>query len=106
MARFPRPRRTDSTQRLLDDAYQGTTSDGVPQTKMDFVHTLELTAPIAAMATEHVERSIRLYNDIAISTGCAILRSSRRQHSFRYLRVYHQQAGEWRLIASQSTRLQ
>jgi hypothetical protein len=95
----------DSTLRLLDDDYQGTTSDGVAQTKMDFVHSLELAGP-SAMSSEHVQRSVRTYADVAVSMGCAIMRSAKGEHSFCYLRVYNKKDGEWRLIASQSTRLQ
>jgi hypothetical protein len=95
---------TESTERLLDDAYQGATSDGLPQTKADFVRAIE-TSGTAATDSNQTERSIRVYGTVAVSSGVATLRSPDRANSFRYLRVFRKSGGEWRLIASQSTRL-
>jgi len=94
---------TATSERLLHEAYKGTTSDGLPQTKADFLRALESTGP-RLMQSEHRERDIRIYGDTACSTGVAALTSSNREHSFRYLRVYRKSAGEWRLVAAQATR--
>ena len=94
---------TESTERLLDDSYQGATSDGQPQTKADFVRAVESSRVFTDSG--HTERKIRVHGNVAVSTGLATLRSPDRELSFRYLRVFRKRGGEWRLIASQSTLL-
>ena len=94
----------ESTQRLLDDTYQGCTSDGLAQTKAEFVRFVELSR-VPYTHGDHTERKIHTHGDTAVSAGVATLKSSDRENSFRYLRVYRKHGGEWRLIASQSTRL-
>lgn len=96
---------SESTQRLLDDDYQGSTSSGAPQTKADFVNAVN-SARRDFENYLHTERNIKIHGDTAISTGVATLRASDRLHSFRYLRVFLRKHGEWRLIASQSTPFQ
>jgi hypothetical protein len=95
---------TGLTERLLDEGYRGTTSDGLPQTKAEFVRTIELSR-LTSMSADHTDRNIGVHGDVAVSSGLATLRALDRQHSFRYLRVYRKSRGEWRLIASQSTRV-
>jgi hypothetical protein len=95
---------TESTERLLDDTYQGSTSDGVPQSKEDFVQSVASSRRTFTTG-EHTERSIRVYKDVAVSMGIATLRSPDCQNSFRYLRVFRKSRDEWHLIASQSTRI-
>jgi len=92
------------TQWLLDDGYQGGTSDGLAQTKADFVRFVE-SSPGACTSGDHTERDIQIHGDTAVSTGVVTMRSAGRENPFRYLRVYRKRDGEWRLIASQSTRL-
>lgn len=91
-----------STAALLDDSYKGATSRGKPQTKADFIKTIETST---GFFKEHVHsgRNIAFRGDIAISTGVATLISPARAHSFRYLRVFHGSNEAWKLIASQST---
>jgi|SRR5215472_3476042 hypothetical protein len=95
---------TESTERLLDANYLGTTSDGVLQTKADFIQRIAQSR-VSFTQGEHTERYIRFYGDIAVSVGVATLRAPDRSHSFRYLRVFQKNEGSWRLIASQSTRI-
>jgi len=91
-------------EQLVDDAYRGATSRGLPQTKTEFVKAIEKSAGDFTQCA-HSERAIDLRGDVAISTGVATLSSPKRQHSFRYLRVYAKTRGKWRLVASQSTPL-
>lgn len=91
-------------EQLVDDAYRGATSRGLPQTKKEFVAAIDKSAGDFAQCV-HSERAIDLRGDVAISTGVATLSSPKRRHSFRYLRVYAKTKGKWRLIASQSTAL-
>jgi hypothetical protein len=94
----------ESTQRLLDETYQGGTSDGLAQTKADFVRFVESSRGPYTCG-DHAVRNIQIHGDTAVSTGVVTLRSVNRENPFRYLRVYRKRDGEWRLIASQSARL-
>jgi hypothetical protein len=93
---------SESTMSLLDDEYQGATSVGVPQTKADFVASIQSGSGGLARHV-HSERTIKFHGGVAISTGTATLQFDAGEHTFRYLRVYGKIGGEWRLIASQST---
>jgi hypothetical protein len=95
----------EATQRLLDDSYEGTTSSGVVQTKTEFIKSLQLSRMLFTDA-EHTVRNIRVHGNLAISTGTATLRSADRENTFRYIRVFLKNGGEWHLIASQATGLQ
>jgi hypothetical protein len=89
-------------EQLVDDAYRGATSHGLPQTRKDLVDSVT-----ASPGTEchHSERAIEFVGNVAISTGVATLASPKRRHAYRYLRVYARSRGKWKLIASQSTPL-
>ena len=91
-----------SSESLVDEEYQGATSHGHPQTKADFIKATLSRSGVFAEQTQS-ERAIKYWGDMAISTGMATLRGSRRQHGYRYLRVFLKKDGEWRLVASQST---
>jgi hypothetical protein len=93
----------EATARVVDDSYEGSTSDGVVQTKEDFLRAVE--SAHAFDEGSHSDRRVRVDGHIAVSTGTAQVQSAGRRHVFRYLRVYRRSDGEWRLIASQSTRL-
>jgi hypothetical protein len=93
----------ESTELLLDESYLGSTSDALPQTKADFLRFVR-SSPSTYTGGEHAERDIRFYGDVAVSTGTVTLTSADRESRFRYLRVYRKVDGEWRLVASQSTR--
>jgi hypothetical protein len=98
--------RGDATlsERLLDDAYRGSNSDGVIHSKVDFLNAMRSSANESAEG-EHTDREIQIVGDVALSLGVATIRHSGRTNSFRYLRVYVKHGDEWRLLASQSTRL-
>ena len=91
-------------EQMVDDAYRGATSHGQPQTKEELIAAVEKSAGEFTQSA-HSDRVIDLRGDVAISTGIATLSSPKRQHSFRYLRVFAKAKGKWRLIASQSTAL-
>jgi hypothetical protein len=89
--------------RLIDDGYQGTTSQGLVQSKANFIH--EISRSAASHSVAHcLENETRVYGEIAISTGLITMQDLERTHSFRYLRIFRNTGGHWRLIASQSTR--
>lgn len=93
------------SEQLIDDSYQGATSNGHLQTKAEFLLAISRVASSQSRA-EHTERSIQIQGVVAVSTGLACIYSGARSHSFRYLRVFRNADGRWRLIASQSTRIQ
>ncbi len=95
---------SDTTERLLADNFQGGTSDGLMQSKADFLQFVRDGRGIHESA-HHVHRRIELLGQTAISTGVVALKSANREHRFRYLRVFVNDDNEWRLIASQSARL-
>jgi|SRR5215469_2890327 len=95
----------ESTERLLDERYQGHTSDGLAQNKEDFLRSVQSSGSRYA-ESEQTDRTLRVLGDAAVSTGVVTLRSPEKFHSFRYLRVFSKNSGEWRLVASQATRLQ
>jgi hypothetical protein len=95
---------TEVTERLIDERYQGHTSDGVAQTKADFLSAIQ-SAGSRYTESEQSERTLRVLGDAAVSTGIIKLRSPERSHSFRYLRVFCKSEGAWRIVASQATRL-
>jgi hypothetical protein len=88
--------------RLIDDEYQGTTSQGLMQSKANFIREISRSAMSHTVA-HCLENEIRVYGEIAISTGLITMQGLVRTHSFRYLRVFRNTGGHWRLIASQST---
>jgi hypothetical protein len=92
------------SEQLIDDSYAGITSKGLPQTKGEFLQAIARSASPKAHP-EHGERNIRIHGALAISTGLASVSSGARSHAFRYLRVFRNTDGKWRLIASQSTRV-
>lgn len=98
--------RGDATlsERLLDDAYRGSDSDGVIHSKADFLNAIRSAANESAEG-EHSNREIQTVGDVVLSRGIATIRNGGRGHSFRYLRVFVKNGDEWRLLASQSTRL-
>jgi len=91
-------------EQLVDDGYRGSTSHGLPQTKKEFIQSVESSAGVFTHYV-HSERAIDVVGNVAISTGVATLTSPKRRHSFRYLRVFAKNKGKWKLIASQSTPL-
>ncbi len=98
--------RGDATlsERLLDDDYRGSNSDGVIHSKTDFLNTIRSAANDSAEG-EHSDQEIQIIGDVALSRGVATIRNAGRAHSFRYLRVFVRHHDQWRLLASQSTRL-
>jgi len=92
------------SEQLIDDSYAGTTSKGLPQTKGEFLQAIIQSASPQSHA-EQAERNIRIHGALAISTGLVSVSSGARSHSFRYLRVFRNTDGKWRLITSQSTRV-
>jgi hypothetical protein len=95
---------SDTTERLLADNFQGGTSDGLVQSKADFLQFIRDGRGIHESA-QHMHRHIELRGQTAISTGVVALKSGNREHRFRYLRVFVNDDNVWRLIASQSARL-
>jgi len=89
--------------RLIDESYQGITSDGLLHSKSDFMQSIAKWAPFHVSA-ERRESNIQIHGDVAISTGLVTMHGKERASSFRYLRVFRNAEGKWRLIASQSTR--
>ena len=92
------------SEELIDDSYQGVTSNGVPQAKEEFLLAIARSASSQSRA-EQSDRNIRVHGVLAVSTGLASVYSGERSHFFRYLRVFRKAEGRWRLIASQSTRV-
>jgi len=90
--------------RLIDEAYQGTTSDGLLQSKAEFMQAIARSAPLHSDARQD-ERRIQIFGELAVSTGVATMQSQNRSRSFRYIRIFRNKEGSWRLIASQSTRV-
>jgi ketosteroid isomerase-like protein len=91
-------------EQLVDDAYRGATSRGLPQNKKEFMQAVDSSAGAFAQFV-HSDRAIEVLGNVAISTGVATLSSPKRRHAFRYLRVFSKTKGKWKLIASQSTPL-
>ena len=89
---------------LIDDDYRGATSDGLAQTKADFLLAIGRSAAADTYA-EHNQRHVQIIGRVAVSTGLVSVHGPARTHSFRYLRVYRHDNGAWKLIASQSTRV-
>src|SRR5215472_9341460 len=89
------------SEQLIDDSYRGITSDGRPQTKGEFLQAIARSASSQSRA-EHIERNIQVYGLVAISAGLVSVSSSVQSHSFRYLRIFRNIDGKWRLITSQS----
>jgi hypothetical protein len=91
------------SEQLIDDEYQGTTSHGLTQSKADFLQEIARSAESHSLARS-MEYEIRVYGEIAISSGLITMQGLERTHSFRYLRIFRNHGDNWRLIASQSTR--
>src|SRR5580765_5460306 len=77
--------RGDATlsERLLDDAYRGSNSDGIIHSKADFLNAIRSAANESGEG-EHSDREIQIVGDVALSRGIAIIRKAGRTHSFRY----------------------
>jgi len=95
---------TEITERIIDDRYQGHTSDGLVQTKADFLSAVQSSGS-RYTESEQSERTVLVLGNAAVSTGVIKLRSAERSHAFRYLRVFNRNEGQWRIVASQATRL-
>ena len=93
-----------SSQLILDDNYEGTTSFGLVQSKQDFIKT---TQAASGAFVEHAQRdrSVQYSGTTAVSIGTATLSGDGRKHSYRYMRVFTRKDGQWRLVASLSTPL-
>jgi hypothetical protein len=95
---------SDASDQLLDDDYKGATSDGLSQSKSDFLVDIAIFSR-RNVAADQSQRHIRVFGEIAVSSGLATVHSPNREHTFRYLRVFRKAGGKWRLIAAQSTRV-
>jgi len=94
----------DAAAQLVDESYEGGTSDGAVHTKADFLSAIGASSGRFDEAA-HSDRRIRIDGDVALSSGVARFQAGDRRHAFRYLRVYRLINDEWRLVASQSTRV-
>jgi hypothetical protein len=94
----------ESSDRLLDESFYGSTSDGTMQTKPEFLRAIQSRGSHFSESGQS-ERAVRVFGDTAVSTGVVTLISPARNHAFRYLRVFRKSAGEWRLVTAQATRL-
>ncbi|WP_426608809.1 nuclear transport factor 2 family protein [Bradyrhizobium sp. McL0616] len=89
---------------LIDDSYFGSNSDGDVQSKPQFLASIARSTPSFDQGHQK-DRELRVYRDIAISSGVAELSSAKRNHAFRYVRIFKKARGSWKLIYSQSTRI-
>ena len=87
---------------LIDDTYFGSNSDGDLRSKQQFLASI---AKSTFDQGHQKDRELRVYRDVAISSGVAELSSAKRNHKFRYIRVFKKAQGRWKLIYSQSTRI-
>ena len=88
--------------RLIDDSDRGVSSNGLPQSKPEFMHAIARSATSHSGA-EHAERNVQIHGGMAISSSIATVHSQESAHSFRYMRIFLNAEGAWRLVASQST---
>ncbi len=89
---------------LIDDTYFGSNSDGDPQSKQQFLASIAKSTPSFDQGHQK-DRELRVYRDVAISSGVAELSNAKRNLKFRYVRVFKKAQGRWKLIYSQSTRI-
>jgi hypothetical protein len=92
----------DSTKQLLHENYYGSTPTGKPLRKRDFVELVE-SGRQRGTESRSLDRTMKLYGMTAISTGTVAVSTATRTHSYRYLRVFVNENGQWLIIASFAT---
>jgi len=92
-----------ATKALLADDYLGGGVGGQSQTKQQFVDLV--TAGQFAGKPEQSERKVRIYGNTAISTGLVTGVGPTPTDKIRFIRVYAKRNNQWRLVASQGTRV-
>ena len=94
--------------RLLADDVTIFWGDGSADTKSGTLAALRSHA-LSYDRLEYEGTHVRLYGSVAVVTGLAIIRYHAEGHVIdshcNVTRVYAQQQGEWRLVASQTTRI-
>ena len=93
-----------STKELLADDFLGANPDGQAQSKQQFIESV--TA--GTFATGHPtfsERKVRVYGDIAISTGLVSGAGPNGTDNIRYMRVFVKRNNKWQVVATQATRV-
>lgn len=93
--------------RLLSDDYQAVNFQGVVSTKANEIATAREDRRYDAMTSDVM--SVTLFGDSAIASGLIEARwkdeqGKMQQMRFRFLAMLQKQKGEWKLVATQSTR--
>ena len=93
--------------RLLSDDYQAVNFQGIVSTKANEIATAKEDRNYDAMTGDVI--SVTVFGDCAIASG--LIEASWRdrqgrmqQMTFRFLAILKKQKGEWKLVATQSTR--
>ena len=98
----------EGLERLLCDDWLLTHSDGRVQDKADYLGELSRrTRANQAIGNEEVE--VRLQGDTAVVTGTSVQAGTRNGQPwsgrFRFTRTWIRREGEWRMLASHSSRI-
>ena len=98
----------EGLERLLRDDWVLTHSDGRVQDKADYLRELSSrTRANQAIGNQEVE--IRLHGDTAVVTGTSVQSGTSNGQPwsgrFRFTRTWIRREGEWRMIASHSSRI-
>jgi ketosteroid isomerase-like protein len=92
-----------ATKALLADDYLGAGVSGQSQTKQQFVDLV--SAGQFAGKPDVSDRKVRIYGGTAVSTGLVTGVGQNPSDKVRYIRVYVKRNNQWRLVASQGTRV-
>jgi hypothetical protein len=92
----------ESTQRLLHANYFGSSPTGQPMGKTDFIELVQ-SGKQRGSEWRNSDRTMKLYSKTAISTGTVAVATPSHKYSYRYLRVYVNEGGQWLMIASLAT---
>ncbi len=98
----------EGLERLLCDDWLLTHSDGRVQDKADYLRELS-SRTRANQAIENQEVEVRLHGDTAVVTGTSVQAGTRNGQPwsgrFRFTRTWIRRDGEWRMLASHSSRI-
>jgi ketosteroid isomerase-like protein len=91
------------TRDLLTDDFLGGSLNGQAINRQQFIEGVTAGTSFPGKA-EQTDRKVRIYGDTAVSTGVVI--GNVGADKVRYIRVYVKHNNNWRLVASQGTRVE
>lgn len=99
----------DAMDRLLADDYVGISANGTIESKADAL-AVRRSGTLHITSLDLSDLKVRVYGDTAVVTSRADLEGNNGPNSisgrYRYTRVYTKQAGQWKIVSFEASRIQ